>query len=94
MIIDITGTELTPGNNFKDCLGNGENYDENGILIECCCDECDYYICCLANDWEAYYDDRCVICDKKECPRYRGGKGEKCDSLKEYFKKVEKYLDF
>jgi len=42
MIIDITGTELTPGNNFKDCLGNGE----------------------------------------------------KCDFLKEYFKKIDKYLDF
>ena len=47
MIIDITGIELTPGNGGKDCLGNGEHVDEKGNLIECCCDECDYLICCL-----------------------------------------------
>lgn len=41
MIIDITGIILTPGNGGNDCLGNGEHTDENGNLIECCCDECD-----------------------------------------------------
>lgn len=62
MIIDITGTVLTPGNGGKDCLGNG--YHDG---IECCCDECDYMKCCFEND-----DFRmCLDCGKKECPRYR-----------------------
>lgn len=42
MIIDITGIELTPGNNGEDCKGNGKHLDENESLIECCCEECDY----------------------------------------------------
>lgn len=93
MIIDITGIELTPGNNFNDCLGNGNNYDENGELIECCCDECDYYICCIVSDWEAYHNDVCVTCGKKECSHYCSGKDENCNnSIKEYFEKIEKYL--
>ncbi len=46
MIIDVTGTILTPGNEGKDCFGNGEHIDEFGNLIECCCDECDYYLDC------------------------------------------------
>lgn len=44
MIIDITGIILTPGNEVNNCLGNGEHKDKNGNLIECCCDECDYYL--------------------------------------------------
>lgn len=44
MYIDITGIELIPGNGGKDCPGNGEHTDENGNLIECCCDECDFAI--------------------------------------------------
>ena len=47
MIIDVTGVELTPGNNGDDCLGNGSHYDAEGNLIECCCDECDYYMDCF-----------------------------------------------
>ena len=50
MIIDITGIELIPGNSGKDCPGNGEHYDENGELIECCCDECDFYLCCIGEE--------------------------------------------
>lgn len=38
---------LTPGNCSKDCLGNGEHFDSNNELIECCCEECDYLLCCL-----------------------------------------------
>ena len=45
-IYDITGVELTPGDMEK-CLGNGEHLDDNGNVIECCCDECDYLILCL-----------------------------------------------
>ena len=47
-ITDVTGVELTLGN-ITACLGNGEHFDENGNLIECCCDECDYLILCLEN---------------------------------------------
>lgn len=35
MITDVTGIELTPGNNGEDCKGNGKHFDENGNLIEC-----------------------------------------------------------
>ena len=48
--MDVTGIKLTPGNGGKDCLGNGEYYDENGILIECCCNECDYMVECLTSE--------------------------------------------
>ena len=39
-VIDITGVELTPGEPDA-CLGNREGG------IECCCDECDYYLFCF-----------------------------------------------
>jgi hypothetical protein len=42
MIIDVTGTKLIPGNHGKDCPGNGEHEG-----IECCCDECNYMLCCF-----------------------------------------------
>ena len=38
--IDITGVEITPGDPDV-CLGNGEQG------IECCCDECDYFLLCF-----------------------------------------------
>ena len=48
--IDVTGIKLTPGNEGKDCLGNGFHYDENGNKIECCCNECDYMMKCLTEE--------------------------------------------
>lgn len=65
MIIDITGIELIPGNNGNDCPGNGEHYDKNGNRIECCCDECDYMLCCL----ESHGKENCKICSDSKCPR-------------------------
>ncbi len=65
MIIDVTGIELIPGNKGKDCPGNGEHYDINGELIECCCDECDYMICCL----DSHDDSLCKNCTSARCPR-------------------------
>ena len=45
--IDLsTGIEIAPGHSEL-CKGNGETLDENGILIECCCDECDYLEACI-----------------------------------------------
>lgn len=64
MIIDFTGVELIPGNLGKDCPGNGMHYDENGDIIECCCDECDYMLCCCEID----HHKRCRICDDPDCP--------------------------
>lgn len=64
MIIDeYTGIELVPGNNGEDCYGNGLHIDDDGRLIECCCNECNYGLCCV--------DDMCVNCTipKSECPR-------------------------
>ena len=59
MIVDITGTVLTPGNYGKDCLGNGANPE-----IECCCDECDYMRCCS----ETHDLLKCANCKDKNCP--------------------------
>ena len=59
MIIDITGTVLTPGNCGVDCLGNG-------LFLEsvCCCDECDYMQCCL----ETHSPAHCLTCEDTDCP--------------------------
>ena len=59
MIIDCTGTVLTPGNCGMDCLGNGM---VDGI--ECCCDECDYMRCCL----DTHDPARCLQCKDRYCP--------------------------
>ena len=45
-VIDPTGVELSPGEREK-CLGNGEHVDDKGLVIECCCDECDYLLICF-----------------------------------------------
>ena len=38
--------ELSPG--LPDiCKSNGETIDEDGELIECRCDECDYFLLCF-----------------------------------------------
>lgn len=64
MIIDETGIILTPGNMGKDCLGNGEHFDDNGNLIECACDECNYFMCCINKTEE----EKCLNCDDINCP--------------------------
>lgn len=40
-VIDITGTELSPGDP-ESCLG-GDNHPEHPL----CCDECDFYLACF-----------------------------------------------
>lgn len=47
MITDITGITLTPGNEGEYCLGNGKHKDVFGNLIDCCCDECDWFLECF-----------------------------------------------
>lgn len=42
MYTDVIGVQLIPGNQGKDCPGNGENPE-----IECCCDECDFLLWCI-----------------------------------------------
>ena len=63
MIIDVTGTILLPGNNGLDCPGNGLHPG-----IECCCEECDYMMCCL----EDHDPRKCLICCVEDCPRSSG----------------------
>lgn len=46
MMIDIAENKLTPGDFGKGCSGNGEHKD-----IECCCDECDYLMCCIDENY-------------------------------------------
>lgn len=62
MILDITGIELTPGNNGKDCLGNGKHNTKEGNPIECCCDECDYMQYCFIE----YNFNNCKTNDKNK----------------------------
>lgn len=64
MIIDVTGIELTPGNCGVNCLGNGEHLDKEGNVMECCCDECSYLMCCLPE----HCKDKCENCTYTECP--------------------------
>lgn len=64
MIVDVTGIELLLGNNGDDCKGNGEHFDEQGNIIECCCDECDYLKCCMPNS-----DRDCKSCLDIYCQR-------------------------
>lgn len=42
--IDVTG--IIPTSGKQDCAGNGEQVDKRGNVIECCCDGCDYLLCC------------------------------------------------
>lgn len=42
LIDPTTGIPLTPSWHGEDCMGNGEHPD-----LECCCDECDYYLACF-----------------------------------------------
>ena len=60
MIIDVTGIPLVPGNYGNDCPGSWEHAGLN-----CCCDECDYMMCCL----ETHDPMECETCEDKECPR-------------------------
>ena len=60
MIIDVTGIELTPGNHWKDCLGNGEHED-----MECCCGKCGYMLCCVSSD----FPNICISYEDADCPR-------------------------
>ncbi len=61
MILDVTGVVLTPGQGGAMCLGNGEHRDKKGEWIPCCCDECDYFLCC-------YEGADCAHCDDPACP--------------------------
>lgn len=60
MIIDVTGIILVPGNQGKDCPGNGTDPG-----MECCCDECDYMQCCQ----NTHDPVRCGSCTDRDCPR-------------------------
>lgn len=60
MLIDITGTVLIPENGGNDCPSNGTHGG-----IECCCDECDYFLCCL----ESHDPAECLRCTERFCPR-------------------------
>ena len=59
MITDITGTELIPGNCGLNCPGNGFHEE-----YPCCCDECDYMMCCL----EDHNSEACFVCSDLDCP--------------------------
>lgn len=59
MIIDTTDLLLTPGNDGKNCLGSGEHRDNENNYIECCCDECDYFLECFPDSLKKNDIDEC-----------------------------------
>ena len=65
MLMDVTGIVLVPGNGGRDCPGNGEHNE-----IECCCDGCDYLMCCTGNPGERL----CLDCQNRDCPRWWEGR--------------------
>ncbi len=67
MIKDVTGIKLTPGNLGKDCLGDGRHFDKKGNLIECCCDGCNFYMCCV----EEHNENDCKTCGYFYCSRVK-----------------------
>ena len=69
MLVDITGTILIPGDMGKNCPGNGLHKDEQGEWKECCCDECDYMICCT----DLYRPQMCKDCGNLKCPNWHWG---------------------
>lgn len=58
-MMDVNKMMLIPGNCGNDCPGNWENAGLN-----CCCDECDYMMCCL----ETHDMNACKRCTDNECP--------------------------
>lgn len=70
MIIDVTGIELTPGNGGENCLGNGLHKDKDGNYLECCCDECNYFLCCFESfyPFDAKIPTNCDSCTNIYCP--------------------------
>jgi len=65
MIVEENGLILMPGNGGADCPANGLGVTSSGEHIECCCDECDYGMCCYA----PWYGNPCEECDDVFCPR-------------------------
>ena len=63
MIIDVTGIELIPGNCGNQCPGSWELAGLN-----CCCNECDYVMCCQENHDMA----DCRKCTDPDCPHALG----------------------
>ena len=64
MIVNENQIVLLPGNEGKDCLGNGTHTDKNGEMV-CLCDECDYMLCCFPE----YGGEVCENCPEENCMR-------------------------
>ncbi len=56
-IVDVTGTILCPSKNGEKCRGNGEHKNIFGRTIECCCDECNYFLECYKETYGEYIID-------------------------------------
>lgn len=56
--IDVTGVPLKPGD-MRNCAGNGKFYDIDGNKIECCCDNCNFFIeCILKTNLPEFQDEK------------------------------------
>ncbi|MCL2884231.1 MAG: hypothetical protein FWF49_01930 [Oscillospiraceae bacterium] len=43
-------TPLVPSPGGRNCPGDGAHTDGRGNFIECCCDECEYYLECFVDE--------------------------------------------
>lgn len=59
MIIDVTGIILIPGNQGNACPGSWEHAG-----LDCCCDECDYLMCCQ----DTHDPNLCLTCTDPRLP--------------------------
>ena len=88
MIRDVTGIKLTPGNMGRDCLGDGRHFDKNGRLIERCCDECNFYMCCI----EEHDQNDCKTCEYFYCPRVKNKVGSFFRLLRGWYTFIKKVI--
>ena len=49
------GFILTPSLNGKECLHDGEHFDESGNILDCHCGECKHYLTCFGNEVLEYF---------------------------------------
>lgn len=64
MFLDIPDNLLFPGNKGKNCIGNGEHKNKYGVLIDCCCENCNYFLCCYEDNVD------CSNCEEINCRNY------------------------
>ena len=75
---------LIPGNNGKNCDGNGLHKTKNSISIKCRCEKCGYKACCA--------EGQCKKCKLENCPRKKALKQIRKNKTSKILKKISDVL--